>query len=98
MKGLRTHENAKFNKFFELVQKEAEKRKAVFFLDCGGGNLFENATFECEDLFGWLIPNEQVAEFEKLFIDQSSEQHGCDDFYCSIDFEVIGDNINIIVN
>ena len=97
MKGLRTLENDKFNKFFELVQKEAKKQDSVFFLDCGGGNLFENASFECEDLFGWLIPQEKVNEFENLFLNQSSKQHEFDDFYCSVDFEIIDDNVSIII-
>lgn len=67
MRGLRTQENTKFLEFFKQVQAAAAKKNAVFFLDSGEGNQFENETIECEDLSGWLIPNDKSEEFEKLF-------------------------------
>ena len=35
MQGLRTQENDKFCRYFAIVQAEAEKRDAVFFLEAG---------------------------------------------------------------
>ena len=97
MKGLRTQESDKFIKFFELVQEEAANLDSVFFLDCGQGKMFENSQIECEDLCGWLIPTEKVKEFELLFENNSELQHNFDAFYTSIDFNVEGDTVNIII-
>ena len=72
MKGLRTQENDKFLNFWSIVQKEAEKMGGVFFLDCGEGNIYESDSIECEDLVGWLIPNDKTKEFEKLFLWQKN--------------------------
>lgn len=88
MQGLRKQESEKFNNFFELVQHEAAKKGNVFFCDCGQGNVFENNTFECEDLCGWLIPQEKANDFEKLFLKDSDDQHIFDDLYCYVDFSV----------
>lgn len=95
MQGLRTQEGKKFNEFFSLVQEEAKKRKAVFFCDCGQGDVFENDSIECEDLCGWLIPNSKVDEFEPHFLNNSEKQKDFDDFYCFVDFEVDGDSVKI---
>lgn len=98
MKGLRTQENDKFVKFFELVQEEAAKLDSVFFLDCGQGKLFENSQMECEDLCGWLIPNEKVKEFESLFENNSEQQQDFDVFYTSVDFNIEGDTVKVIID
>ncbi len=65
MRGLRTQEGNEFEKFFQLVQAEAEKRQAVFFLECGEGNDFSTDGIEGEDLRGWLIPEGQADKFER---------------------------------
>lgn len=88
MQGLRKQENQKFNNFFGLVQQEATKKGRIFFCDCGQGKVFENNNFECEDLCGWLIPQEKADEFEKLFLNDSDDQHDFDDLYCYVDFSV----------
>lgn len=88
MKGLRAQESRKFEKFFEIVQKEAESKGFVFFLDCGQGKTFENNDIECEDLCGWLISLKDATEFEQLFIEDSEKQHDFDDFYVYVDFTV----------
>ena len=88
MRGLRTQEEKKFEKFFEHVQDEAQKKKAVFFLDCGQGKTFENSDVECEDLCGWLIPDHLAEKFEKVFNDNGNEKHDFDDFYAFVDFSV----------
>ena len=97
MQGLRTQEGKKFDEFFSLVQEEAKKRNSVFFCDCGQGDVFENDSIECEDLCGWLIPNNKVDEFEPHFIKNSEKQHDFDDFYCFVDFKVEGDSVKIII-
>lgn len=96
MKGLRKQENQKFNNFFDLVQQEAAKKDKVFFCDCGQGNVVENDFIECEDMCGWLIPQEKADEFEKLFLEDSDDQHNFDNLYCYVDFS-IEPNGNVII-
>ena len=67
MQGLRTQESDRFRHFFSLVQAEAEKRDAVFFLQAGDGNDYETDDLECEDLMGWLIPKDKIPEFEPIW-------------------------------
>ncbi len=67
MKGLRTQENDKFNRFFELIQQEAEKKDCVFFADAGDGHELITDTLECEDMTGWLIPKSKAKEFEPMW-------------------------------
>lgn len=80
------------------MQKEAAKKNCVFFLDCGQGDLFENEAFECEDLCGWMIPEALVDEFTPLFMDGSEDQHGFDDHYVFVDFNVNGDVVEILID
>ena len=65
MKGLKTQENDKFIRFFELVQQEASKQRAVFYADAGDGHSVITEQMECEDMMGWLIPTEKADEFEE---------------------------------
>ena len=67
MRGLRKREGRKFEKFFSLVQQEAEKQNAVFFLENGEGNEFETDDIEGEDLCGWLIPKQSAEKFEEVW-------------------------------
>ena len=67
MLGLRTQESEKFKKYFSIVQEAARGIKCVFFLDSGDGRDFETDTLEGEDLMGWLIPEDRVLEFEKMW-------------------------------
>lgn len=64
MQGLRTQEEEKFNRFWEIVQNTAKAQGKMFFLDCGEGREFFLEDMEGEDLRGWLIPLEDFAEFE----------------------------------
>lgn len=41
MRGLCTSEGEKFKNFFALVQEEAKKKDAIFFLESGDGRDFE---------------------------------------------------------
>lgn len=68
MRGLKTQEGSKFERFFELVQQEAAKKDAVFFLECGEGHEFSTDRLEGEDLRGWLIPNGKADRFEKEWL------------------------------
>lgn len=68
MLGLKTQESAKFNVFWELVQREARKKNCIFFGEFGEGDDFETETMEGESFCGWLIPTEDAEEFEKIWI------------------------------
>ena len=67
MRELRTQESERFEAFFKIVRKAAEEEGCLFFVDCGEGRDFSNEVMEGEDLSGWLIPFEEVDEFEKEF-------------------------------
>ena len=41
MRGLKTQESEKFQRFHELVQRQAEKQNGVWFGFAGEGNEFE---------------------------------------------------------
>lgn len=71
MQGLRTQENAEFLKFFECVQKEAEKLGKVFFLDFGQCDDTAFQGMETDRLFGWLVPTEKAEEFNRLFLNDN---------------------------
>ena len=71
MRGLRTQEGEKFERFFSLIEKEAEKKDTIFFLDTGEGRDFENDEMAGENLSGWLIPNGKVKEFETAYIERA---------------------------
>lgn len=81
--GLRIQENKKFLNFWKIVQKEASERNSVFFLDSGEGNEIETAEINAEDLSGWLIPKNQVEEFDILFkkFDKEMISKKFDNFY-----------------
>ena len=80
MRGLRTQERNKFERFFAIVQDTAEKIGCVFFLDAGDGRDFENDSLEGEDLMGWLIPKERLSAFEKEW-DKGDVSDDWSDFY-----------------
>ena len=80
MLGLRTQESDKFNKFFSLIQLEAEKKNSVFFADAGDGNDFETPTMEGEDMMGWLIPREMEKEFQPLWKESKVDDKWSDFF------------------
>ena len=68
MRGLRTQEGERFERFFSIVQSEAKKGNKVFFCNCGEGHELIRSDMEGEDLFGWLIPEDQASEFEEQYI------------------------------
>lgn len=80
MRGLRTQENEKFQRFFELIQREAKAHNAVFFADAGDGHEIETVELECEDMMGWLIPCAQAEQFERLWINSQIDDAWSDFF------------------
>ena len=78
MVGLRTHEGLKFEKFFTIVQNEAEKKGFVFFLDCGEDNEFEDDNIQCQNLCGWLIPFDSFEKFNVVFKDNNVSDEWAD--------------------
>ena len=65
---MRTHEGLKFERFFSIVQEEAMSKGFVFFLDCGENNEFEDEDIQCQNLCGWLIPENLSQKFEEAFL------------------------------
>lgn len=67
MLGLRNQESTQFNKFFEIVQKEANEIGSVFFLMSEDGNNSIVNDMEVCDLQGWLIPKNKSNDFIPLW-------------------------------
>ena len=65
MRGLRTQENEKFNRYWEIVQSKAASLGMIFFADCGEGREFYLKDMEGEDIRGWLIPLDKAEEFQR---------------------------------
>ena len=94
MRGLRKQESKKFNAFFAQIQAEAEKVNAVFFADAGDGNDFEMPDMEGENMMGWLVPFERIAEFEPLWV-QSAVDDSWSAFFGWAVWYANGDSIGI---
>ena len=75
IRGLKTNEGKRFEKFFSIVQKTANEINCIFFLEAGDGRDFENEDMEGEDLMGWLIPCEKADEFEHLWFQDKSDEN-----------------------
>jgi hypothetical protein len=67
MRELRTHENEKFERFFQLIRDAAASKNAIFFVDCGEGRELFTDSMEGEDLSGWLIPQSEADRFQPEF-------------------------------
>ncbi len=94
MRGLRTQETKKFNAFFELVQNKAQTRGAVFFLESGDGNEFTTEAMEGEELQGWLVPEQEAAAFERIWLDGKEDDEWVD-FFCWVKWKRSGDSIDV---
>lgn len=81
MRESRTLENEKFERFFDLVRKEAAKKNSIFFIHCGEGHELFSQTLEGEDLSGWLIPMQSVDEFEPAWKNGDIPEKW-DDLFC----------------
>lgn len=98
MLGLRTQEGERFERFFKLVQEEAERQGCVFFMDAGDGRDFETATMEGEDLTGFLIPAFQADAFNSRFQADLGFPHNAPewaDFFRFATWKQDGDKITI---
>lgn len=67
MRGLKTQESQKFNRFWQLIQDTACKSNCAFFGFAGEGRDFETTEMEGEDFSGWLVPLDDVTAFEALW-------------------------------
>jgi len=94
MKGLKTQEKKKFKRFFKIVQREAERQNAVFFLEAGDGREFSTETLDGEDLQGWLIPQDRADEFQKQWINNNFTEDW-DDFFGFAIWEKDGETVKI---
>ena len=79
MQGLRTKENERFIKYFEVVQAHANKQNAVFFMDFGQCDDIAFDDMELDCLFGWLIPSDVADNFENIYL-SSKVDDKWDDF------------------
>ena len=86
MRGLCTSEGEKFKNFFALVQEEAKKKDAIFFLESGDGRDFEYGDLDCADLFGWLIPAAEADEFEGIWKKNPRDLKALDRWYDVLGF------------
>lgn len=68
MQGLRTEENVRFIKYFEVVQSYAKKQNSVFFMDFGQCDDIAFKDMELDCLFGWLIPSDIADNFGDLYL------------------------------
>ena len=67
MRGLKTQESEKFNRFWALVQTAAAKKGCVFFGYAGEGRDFSTDSMEGEDFGGWLVPTKDADSFERAW-------------------------------
>ena len=98
MRGLCTSEGEKFKNFFALVQEEAQKKGAIFFLESGEGNHFDYGDLGCTDLFGWLIPEAEADEFETIWRKNPHDLDALDEWYDVLGFakwEVVDGELKI---
>jgi hypothetical protein len=72
MRGLRTQESDRFNRFFRLIQEEASRQNAVFFAFAGEGNDLDLPELEGEDMSGWLVPQSCAEKFEAAWMADNS--------------------------
>ena len=81
IRGIRTAESRPFIEYFLLIQEEAGKKEAVFFLDTEEGHVLPHPTMEVENLSGWLVPFEKADEFENIWWD-NKENDDWVEYYC----------------
>lgn len=85
----------KFDRFWELIQKQAKAEKAQFFMDCGEGREFETDDMEGEDISGWLIPKEQVAKFQKEWETKSVDHDIWSDYIRFAEWRLQGKEVTV---
>lgn len=94
MRGLRTQESEKFNRFWQLVQDTAAKKGCVFFGENGEGKDFETDTMEGENFCGWLIPERNTAAFESEW-ERNSVSEQWVDYMAWANWNISGEDVTI---
>lgn len=99
MRGLRTNEGAKFEKYFAIIEEEAKRLGGVFFSETGEGRDLDLEDIEVCDLAGWLVPFDQADEFEALYLGRKDKEiwdsDRWDDMYIFVDYILDGDNVSV---
>ena len=99
MRGLRTNEEAKFEKYFAIIEEEAKRLGGVFFSETGEGRDLDLEDIEVCDLAGWLVPFDQADEFEALYLGGKDKEiwdsDRWDDMYIFVDYILDGDNVSV---
>ena len=85
----------KFERFWGLIQEQAEKESSKFFMDCGEGREIETDEISGEDISGWLIPMDQVSEFEKEWKKEESKLDAWDECLRIAEWSEAGGQISI---
>lgn len=86
MIGLRTSESESFNRFFEIVQDKARTEGCIYYLESGDGNDAIIYGMEVCDLWGWLVPYDKCAEFERIWINHQEDDDWID-YFISAEWE-----------
>ena len=99
MRGLRTNEGAKFEKYFAIIEEEAKRLGGVFVSETGEGRDLDLEDIEVCDLAGWLVPFDQADEFEALYLGRKDKEiwdsDRWDDMYIFVDYILEGDNVGV---
>ena len=99
MRGLRTNEGAKFEKYCAIIEEEARKLGGVFFSETGEGRDLDLEDIKVCDLGGWLVPFDQADEFEALYLGRKDKEiwdsDRWDDMYIFVDYILDGDNVSV---
>ena len=82
IRGLRTEEDSRFNRFFSFIQQEAKKLGKIYFFDTEQSGNIELEDMDISDLSGWLLPQKDADEFEKDYLNWKEWESGkWDNFY-----------------
>lgn len=94
MTGLK-REGEKFERFWKLIQEQAEKENCKFFMECGEGRELVTDEISGEDIFGWLVPISQEVEFKKEWTKKVPVLDAWDNCLCIAEWTQIGNQIYI---
>ena len=95
MRGLRTTENEKTIKFFQIVQSAAAELNAVFFAYAAEDRIMETEELSGSDISGWLIPQDKADEFEKKFMAYDDLEEWAEEFFLFAKWELVEGEIII---
>ena len=99
MRGLRTNEGAKFEKYVAIIEEQAKRLGGVYFSETGEGRDLDLEDIEVCDLAGWLVPFDQADEFEVLQLGRKDKEiwdsDRWDDMYIFVDYILDGDNVSV---